>query len=114
MSTASSTVPSSSSFYPITKSSSVPDIHKNSDLASNKMDTIDKSEENNKCKKERNNLLNTNSDSIESAITSPTGSLEQFEVSAFNNSNLPLTPEDATVNINNESSRYFIYYIKYY
>lgn len=99
MSTASSTVPSSSSFYPITKSSSVPDIHKNSDLASNKMDTIDKS------KKERNNLLNTNSDSIESAITSPTGSLEQFEVSAFNNSNLPLTPEDATVNINNESSR---------
>lgn len=109
MSTASTTAPSSSPFYPITKSSSVPDIHKESDLAPNNMDTMDKNEAaNSKCKRDRYSLLNTNSDSIESSITSPTGSLEQFEVSGFNNSIMPLTPDDANVNINNESSRYFI------
>lgn len=118
----SSTNNSSSHFYPITKSSSVPDIHKNNvdshkqsknnDQLSNTDNDTNTSNNNttlnNNAKpidiinnvkgttrKDVNNLLVTNSDSTESAIASPAGSLEQFEVSGFNNITLPLTPDEA-------------------
>lgn len=117
MSTTSSTNPPASShfFPPISKSTSVPDIHKNdTDLGSgvnqasnNRTDQAAKRD-----KKDMNNLLITNSDSTESAIASPAGSLEQFEVSGFNNSTLPLTPEDATDSINGYFLEINIYEIK--
>jgi hypothetical protein len=79
-------------FFPITKSSSVPDIHQKVE-DSNGHAATNNSNRTNTSKNESNkhNLLATNSGSIESAIASPTGSLEQFEV----NSTLPLTPDDA-------------------
>lgn len=72
---------SQTQFYPITKSVSVPDIHNNHDAHSqvNSRSNL------------LNNLLLTNSESIESAIAdSPAGSLEQFEV----NANTPLSTDD--------------------
>jgi len=102
--TSSSTNAAASNYFsPITKSSSVPDIHKNSD-STNSSTKGKKCEKNGTQNKEQNNLLATNSDSIESAIASPAGSLEQFEVSGFNNSTLPLTPEDAT-DLNGETMK---------
>ena len=79
MSTTSSST-SGSHFFSITKSSSVPDIHKK---------TSDESTE------AAANLLATNSGSVESAIASPANSLEQFEV----NTTLPLTPDDPNYSI---------------
>ncbi len=111
MSATSSTNSASSShfFTPISKSSSVPDIHKNAELeengkdntnikknntTSNKIDDSSEIKDNQKKqKKDSNNLLITNSDSTESAIASPAGSVEQFEVSGFGSSILPLTPD---------------------
>lgn len=94
----------------------MPDIHKNSDNATknNGNDTkANGSAKNEKTgskqqqdrKQEPNNLLVTRSDSIESAMPSPAGSLEQFEVSGFNNSTLPLTPDDATDSMNGETTK---------
>jgi hypothetical protein len=122
MSTTSSTNSASSAhfFTPISKSSSVPDIHKNAELegtdtsGTNSSKTNTTSDLNNSSSvhktanqkrqkldsKDSNNLIITNSDSTESAIASPAGSLEQFEVSGFNNSALPLTPDDHADSMN--------------
>ena len=86
-----------SRFFPITKSNSVPDIHKNvSDTLS--LSTDSKNAENelnfvsNSIKKDHNLILN-NQSSIESS--SPSGSLEQFDV----NANISLSPNDANDSI---------------
>jgi hypothetical protein len=119
MSTTSSTNSASSAhfFTPISKSSSVPDIHKNAELdgtdtsETNRSKTNTTSDLNNSSgvhnqkrqkldSKDSNNVIITNSDSTESAIASPAGSLEQFEVSGFNNSALPLTPDDHADSMN--------------
>lgn len=116
-STSSSTNATATSNYfaPITKSSSVPDIHKNSDNATQNNGTDSKANGSGKNenkgsrqldrKQEPNTLLVTRSDSIESAMPSPAGSLEQFEVSGFNNSTLPLTPDDATDSMIGETTK---------
>jgi hypothetical protein len=68
-------------FYPITKSMSVPDVNKNSPINSNNL----------KLETNLNDLLQTNSGSIESAIAdSPAGSIEQFEATV----NTPLSTDD--------------------
>ena len=87
MSTASSST-SGSHFFSITKSSSVPDIHKKSDEVAAAAEVV--------------NLLATNSGSVESAIASPANSLEQFEV----NTTLPLTPDDPNYSIADTLIRY--------
>lgn len=110
MSTTSSSSTSSSHFFPITKSSSVPDIHQKNnsnnqgDKSTNEIDKKSQAKAD-KVKKEQNNLLVTNSDSTESAIASPAGSLEQFEVSGFNNSTLPLTPDEVADSISNDTTK---------
>ena len=68
-------------FYPITKSMSVPDVNKNSPINNNSL----------KLETNLNDLLQTNSGSIESAIAdSPAGSIEQFEATV----NTPLSADD--------------------
>ena len=95
---------SQSHFYPITKSVSVPDIHQNPE------DTIRPIPNQNKCLRpaEHNNLLVTNSGSIESAIAdSPAGSInEQFEA----NVNTPLSTDDAVDSIT-DTLRYLHFYV---
>ena len=95
---------SQSHFYPITKSVSVPDIHQN-----HPDDSIRSASNQNKCVRpsDLNNLLLTNSGSIESAIAdSPAGSInEQFEA----NVNTPLSTDDAVDSIA-DTLRYFSSY----
>ena len=105
-STNNSAANSANFFTPISKSCSVPDIHKNAELeevvgGNSKINHLNGENTDKKGNNTNTNLLLTNSDSTESAIaSSPAGSLEQFEVSGFNNLILPLTPDDNADSIN--------------